>query len=191
MFTVKMKTKPIYKGFLQLFQYDIPLPVKISSEPWLEEGEANINQLKTEARTKTPIVELERMELADLQYSVYTIWSPPSDRRESNTLTTSTPSNKSNMEHAVVRTPRAPSRSHFVGSSAILRSPSLPKSTVKLQLVQASSPLRSQSLPPNFPPSDSVTSSQPQTFKMEGAQPTYTTVRNNFRTTGVRQKIQS
>ena len=107
------------------------------------------------------------MELTDVQYSVYTIWSPPSDRRESSTLTPSTPSNKSIRKHAFLRTPRTPSRSHFVESSSILRSPSVPKSTVKLQLLEASSPARSQSLPPNFTPSDSVTSSQPQPFRME------------------------
>ena len=114
--------------------------MKLSTVPWVEK-DPGLETLEKMARLSAPIVQLEKMELKDMQYSVYTIWRP--------TIGNSVPKlAKLNSSEALKVHDKdklcTPSKSNNGRITLKPRSPSLPKSIARKCTISP----RSQSLPP-------------------------------------------
>jgi len=123
-------------------KYDIPLPVKLSNVPWVEK-DPGLETLEKMARLSAPIVQLEKMELKDMQYSVYTIWRPTTGNSVPKLaqLNSSVPLKEHDQNQICT-----PSKLNNGRITLKHRSPSLPKSIARKCTISP----RSQSLPPIF-----------------------------------------
>ena len=125
-----------------LFQYDIPLPVKLSNVPWVEK-DPGLETLEKMARSSAPIVQLEKMELKDMQYSVYTIWRPTTGNSVPKLDNLNSSESLKAHDKDQLFTPRKLNDGRITLKP---RSPSLPKSIARKCTISP----RSQSLPPVF-----------------------------------------
>ena len=116
--------------------------MKLSNVPWVEK-DPGLETLEKMARLSAPIVQLEKMELKDMQYSVYTIWRPTTGNSVPKLaqLNSSVPLKEHDQNQICT-----PSKLNNGRITLKHRSPSLPKSIARKCTISP----RSQSLPPIF-----------------------------------------